>query len=264
VAYKHLRYLQLHKDRDPQQARNSLQILKALQDKPAQPVTPPPRPIAPEKGHDTLLAGITGGQTDGTGFTDLRLRTSYHDLLDDPDGYLNGAAINIGELQLRKRESDSLQIEMLNFVDINSHAPQNLFFQPITWRIRAGFDRVYSETDDALVPRLNGGAGITRLIDSEDFWYAMAVARVEYNPLLESNFAAGAGGLLGSLFYLPFGTLQLEGEYYRFSDGNERADLKLIHNLPLGKNDALRFSALHRKQLDTRYDEVSLEYRHYY
>ncbi|HVL02244.1 MAG TPA: hypothetical protein VM553_20640, partial [Dongiaceae bacterium] len=65
-------------------------------------------------------------------------------------------------------------------------------------------------------------------------------------------------------FYLPIGTLQLEADYYQFSDGHERSDLSLIHNLPLGKNDAIRLNALHRKQINTTFDELSLEYRHYF
>ena len=264
VAYKHLRYLQLNKERDSDAAQTSLAILRALRDRPTTPVAQPPRPIAPEDGHDTLLAGISGGRTDGNGFVDLHLRTSYHDLLDNPDGYLDGAAINLGELILRQREHDSLQLEMLNLVDIQSHSPRTLFFDPITWRVRAGFDRVYSKADDALTPRINGGAGFTWLLGHRDLFYTMAVARVEYDSLLKANLGVGAGALAGGLFYLPFGTLQLEGNYLHFSDGNARFDLKLTHNLPLDRDDALRFTAMRRQQLDTRFNEVSLEYRHYF
>lgn len=264
VAYQHLRFEQEKAVRDPAQAQHSLELLKALHKLNAGEAPAPPLPAQPDNGHDTLLAGISGGRSNGTGLLDLRLRTSYHDLADNPVGYLDGAAINLGELQLRQREDDSLQIELLNFVEISSHAPQNRFFTPITWRVRAGFDRVYSETDDALTARVNGGAGITRELGDRHLVYGMGVARFEYNELLRDNLAAGAGALAGALFYLPLGTLQLEADYYQFSDGHDRSDISLIHNLPLGKDDAIRLQAQHRKQLQTRFDEVSLEYRHYY
>ena len=277
VAYKHLRYEQGKAARDDAQAQHSLALLRELKNQEADALATPPVPTTPESGHDTLLAGIAGGRSDGSGLLDLRLRTSYHDLVDNPSGYLDGAAINLGELQLRQREDDSLQIELLNFVDIRSHAPRSRFFSPITWRVQAGFDRVYAkneaknaaedeqgEPDDTLTARVNGGAGITLPMGARHLVYGMGMARLEYDKLLEENLAAGAGALAGALFYLPIGTLQLESDYYRFSDGHERSDTSLIHNLPLGKNDAIRLNALHRKQVETRFDEFSLEYRHYF
>lgn len=264
VAYQHLRHQQDRQTRDPALAQRSLELLQTLHRLDADEPASPPTPLAPEQGHDTLLAGIAGGHSDGRPLLDLRLRTSYHDLADNPTGYLDGAAINLGELQLRQREHDSLQIELLNLIDIDSHAPQSLFFKPITWRVQAGFDRVYSETDDTLTARVQGGAGLTRLIGQRHLLYGMGMARLEYNALLRTNTAAGAGVLAGALFYLPLGSLQLETDYYPFTDGHARADTRLIHNLPLGKNDALRLNAVHRQQLETRFDEFNLEYRHYY
>jgi hypothetical protein len=274
LAYKHLRYQQDKTTRDPALAQHSLNLLKTLRSvesgsAQSAPIETPPTPAHPESGHDTTLIGLGGGGSDGRGLVDLRLRASYHDLADNPLGYLDGAAINIGELQLRQREEDSLQVELLNFVDIRSHAPRNRFFSPITWRVQAGFDRVYGEDDqgdfdDTLAARVNGGAGVTLPLGDRHRVYGLGMARLEYDKLLDGNLAIGAGALTGALFYLPIGTLQLETDYYQFSDGHERSDLSLIHNLPLGKNDAIRLNALHRKQINTRFDEVSLEYRHYF
>lgn len=264
VAYQHLRYRQSKMARVPDIANLSLQLLRQIQalSAPEPPQAPPP--ASPDSGHDTLLIGVGGGRADGYNLLDLRLRLSYHDLADNPHGYLDGAAINLGELQLRQREHDSLQIETLNFVEINSHAPRNRFFSPITWRVRGGLDRVYSENDDALSARVNGGAGVTYEVGSRHLAYAMAIARLEYNPLLEDNLGLGAGALAGSLWFTPVGTLHLEAEYYHFTDSHERHDLRLVHNLPLGRNDALRLNVLQRQQLETRFHEATLEYRHFF
>lgn len=264
VAYEHLRYLQLDQSRHTNTAQYSLDLLKALSkldSKPTEPATPD---ISPDQGHDTMLAGITGGIHDSAGFADLRLRLSYHDLLDNPEGYLNGAAINIGELKLRQKEQDSLQIETFNIVDISSHSSRSLFFDPITWRVRAGLERVYSNSDDDLVAQVNGGAGVTYAVGNQSLLYTMFVARTEYNELLTQNWALAAGGLAGGLFYLPIGTMQLETSYYQFMDGHERYSHQLIHNIPFGHNNAVRLTAQHQKQLDTHIDEFSLELRHYF
>ena len=264
VAYQHLRFRQSKTERDPAMAARSLDLLRRLRDLSAGEAASAPAPASPDSGHDTLLIGAAGGRANGAGLLDLRLRTSYHDLTDNRTGYLDGAAINLGELQLRQREDDSLQVEMLNFVDINSHAPRNRFFTPITWRVRAGFDRVYAETDDTLTARVNGGAGVTYEVGNDHLAYGMAITRLEYNPLLNENVGFGAGALAGTLWFTPLGTLQLEAEHYQFTDGHERHELKLVHNLPLGRNDALRFNLSQRQQLETRFDEVTLEYRHFF
>lgn len=264
VAYQHLRYRQSKTARDPDTAALSLDMLRLLRETSTGEPPQPSRPASPESGHDTLLIGLAGGRADSAGLIDLRLRTSYHDLTDNATGYLNGAAINLGELQVRQREDDSLQIEMLNFVDINSHAPRNRFFSPITWRVRAGFDRVYAENDDALTARVNGGAGVTYDIGNGHLAYGMVIARLEYNPLLEDDLGLGAGALTGTLWFTAIGTLQLEAEHYQFTDGHERHELKLVHNLPLGRNDAVRLNLLQRQQLETRFNEATLEYRHFF
>lgn len=266
VAYKHLRYQQLKKDRNPEAAHSSFRLLKRLNDQPPAPVAVAPQPIAPDNGHETRLLGLAVGRRDGVGWLDLRLRASYHDLLDNTDGYPDGAAINIGELRLRKPEGKSLQLEQLNFVDINSHSPRTPFFSPITWRVKAGFNRLYTADSDTLVSSVDGGVGVTRLLTEQQrhLFYGMGVARLEYNRLLEDNLAIGAGVLAGGLCYLPFGTLQLEGQHMFFSDGGDRTKLMLGQNLQLGKDHAFRINLTHNKQMDTHFNEIGLEYRYYY
>jgi len=264
VAYEQLRYEQLENERNPQLAQYSLDLLKALNKTGSKAHTPPTPAIRPDQGHQTLLTGVSGGKLDDSGYADLRIRLSYHDLTDNTAGYLRGAAINLGELRLRKRDGDSAQIENLNFIDINSHSPRSLFFDPITWRIKLGFERVYGETDDDLVAQVRGGAGVTYALGDSVLVYGLAMARLEYNELLDHNWALGAGAVAGTLVYFPFGTLQLESNYYQFSDGLERYQHQLTQNIPLGRNNALRVSASHQQQVEIRLDEFNLEYRHYF
>ena len=264
TAYEYQRYLELENPRTKEASNYSLDLLKTLSKLPVEQTAPPTPTVSPDEGHKTLLFGASGGLHDGTGFADLRLRMSYHDLTDHAAGYLNGAAINIGELRLRKRESDSLQLEQLNFVDINSHAPRTLFLKPITWRVQAGFERLYAKTDDALAAQVHGGAGVTYSLGEHALVYTMAMGRLEHNSVLEHNWAVAAGALAGGVIYFPFGTLQLESNYYHFTDNQQRYQHKLIQNIPLGRNNAVRLSASHQKQVDYHFDEFSLEFRHYF
>ena len=264
AAYEYLRYLELDNPRTQEGARYSLQLLQRVSQLPVTQATVATPAHSPDAGHKTLLLGATGGEHDSVGFGDLRLRLSYHDLADNRIGYLDGAAINLFELRLRQREQDSLQIEQINFVDINSHAPRTLFLKPVTWRVQAGFERVYGAHDDDLTAQVHGGAGVTYGLGEFMLVYTMALGRLEYNELLDHNWAAGLGGLVGGLVYLPFGTLQLESSYYQFSDGRERYQHQLIQNIPIGRDNAVRLFATQRKQVDILIDEISLEFRHYF
>ena len=78
------------------------------------------------------------------------------------------------------------------------------------------------------------------------------------------SWGPGLGALAGSLIYLPLGTLQLESSFYQYTDGLERYQHQLIQNIPIGRDNAVRLSASHQKQVDTRFDEFSLEFRHYF
>lgn len=264
LAYQHVRYLQLHRPRDTDTANFSRQLLVALSKLPSEPGQPETPSVSPELSHGTLLAGLSGGSWEDDGFADLRLRMSYHDLTDNTAGYLKGAAINIGELKLRKFEQQSAQLELLNFIDINSHSPRSQFFSPLTWRVSAGFERFYGAGDDALTPRIKGGAGVSYELGERVIYYALATARTEYNSLLEDNLALGAGATAGTLLFFPFGTLQLEVDYHSFVDGEERHSAQLIQNIPVSRNNALRLRATHTSQLGFSADEFSLEFRHYY
>ncbi|MDY6921865.1 MAG: DUF4105 domain-containing protein [Pseudomonadota bacterium] len=264
AAYAYLRYLELDNPRRKINADYSLQLLRALNQLPVSPQSPPVPAVRPDQGHRTLLTGISGGQQDGNEFADLRLRLSYHDLTDNRAGYLDGAAINIGELRLRQRRGDGLRLEQLNLVDINSHSPRSQFIKPITWRVQAGLERIYGADDDDLAPQVHGGAGVTYNLGDTMLVYGMGMGRLEYNELLADNWSLGAGALAGALIYLPPGTLQLESQWYQFSGGGERYRHRLAQNFNLGRNQALRLLASHYQQVDTTIDEFSLEFRHYF
>lgn len=264
LAYYYLRFSQSSAQRDEKSAAYSLELLKTLSRLPAKKETPPTPDMSPDLGHQSMLVGVTGGALEDTDFIDLRLRFSYHDLADNPAGYLDGAAINIGELQLRKLQDESTQIDLLNFVDINSHSPRSRFFDPITWRVTAGLERVYGDAGDDLVARVEGGAGVTYAPTGSWLVYTLVFTRSEYNELLSDNWTLGAGLLAGTLIYSPLGSTQIETATLQFSDGLERHQSRLIHNLPLGINNAIRFSATHQQLLGTTTDEFSLEFRHFF
>jgi hypothetical protein len=124
----------------------------------AAPITPPPRP---DRGH--LSARLAGGigMTGTRPFAELGFRAVYHDLLDPQDGFVGGAAIELGSLRLRQYGHDAPLVEELTAIAIQSLSPRDEVFQPLSWRTRIGLKRLREDGDDAgdLVLGLEGGAG---------------------------------------------------------------------------------------------------------
>ena len=264
VAYQYIRYMQLNESRDPVFVKRSMELLRAINSLPKEAIPQPPPSLRPDSGHTSQVMALNVGGTNGSLFGELKLRAAYHDLTDSLEGYLVGAGINIGELHLRLLESDKLQIEKLSFVEVLSHSPRNEFFKPLTWRVQGGFDQVYYEDEHALVPQVNGGAGVTYLMGGTFLGFVMLSSRLEYNHLLDDRLSLGIGPLAGLISYFSWGTLKIEGQYHGLTNGKDRSKLELTQQWNVSKDYAVRLNAKHSSQAGSSKDEIGLELRRYF
>ena len=119
---------------------------------------PPPRP---DQGH--LSARLAGGfgMTGTRPFSEIGFRAVYHDLLDPADGFVDGAAIELGSLRLRQYARGAPLVEAVTAIAIQSLSPRDEVFRPVSWRTAIGLKRLREDGDDAgdLVFGLEGGAG---------------------------------------------------------------------------------------------------------
>ena len=122
------------------------------------------------------------GLKNGRGFQELRFRPVYHELLDNPKGYIEGAQISFLNTALRYYPyRNSARIEQLDVIDIVSIAPRDELFSPVSWKITTGlFRRDISNEDDAPVIRLNPGAGVAFSHPLLGLWYIMAGSRSQH------------------------------------------------------------------------------------
>jgi hypothetical protein len=226
--------------------------------------SPPPRPTAPEDGHDTGLLAATAGMEENRAFADAEWRLSYHDLLDPGPGYPAGASLNMGRLVLRLKEGGTVQLQQLDVLEITSLSPRNEFFSPWSWRVNAGWDRQWTGGDDVLTTQVNTGFGWTWAPIDPLSLFTMLTGRLEYNHEMERSLDIGPGLTAGVRLQSVAGTTLLSADYYQFTDGVERSLLALRHNMPLTHNLALRLN-LERSVTDTdRVDEASLSLRYYF
>jgi len=139
IAYKYLRYQQAEEGRNPVTAKQSFQLLKLRNTYPESKNPTVPAPVSPDKGHSSKRVAFGAGRRLDNYYGEFGFKMSFHDLEDNEKGFLQGASINIGSLQIRAEENETIRLYRLDFMEISSLEPRTQFFKPIAWRVYPGF-----------------------------------------------------------------------------------------------------------------------------
>ncbi|WP_348760368.1 DUF4105 domain-containing protein [uncultured Salinisphaera sp.] len=263
VAYQALRIKGRKSARSRDTAQASLALLRAVQQNPAPPDTAAAAPAPPEAGHRTHLASLAAGSLDGRAFGEFGFRMTYHDVLDRPQGYLDGAGIEGFNLKLRAYEDGDVELERLDLVHIRSIAPRSTFFSPISWFVDGGLEQVPLEHDRGLGLQIQGGPGLAWQLGHLRP-YGFAVARAETVPQSEPTLAAGAGAQLGALWIQKPVQLGIDFEQLYFTPGFERQRTSLTANVPISTNNALRSSCRYESQDSGGITQCQIGFRHFF
>lgn len=160
---------------------------------------------APDEGHPTLRLSATGVFEDGKFSLGFRVRPAYHDLLDAPGGYTNGAQINFFDLGLRlDPSSGDLRIDDLTLLNIVSLSPRSDLFKPISWRFGTGVRRrpastVFGHEPNNLGFFAQGGPGLTWGSFEHIAAYTFALGSADANSSFVPAYALGVGASAGVL-----------------------------------------------------------------
>lgn len=271
LAYDYQRYRHRIGARDEQVSGQSMALLRLMHANSAgvKPLVAVPVPVAPDLGHRSNLFAATAGQRDGVAFTDVSWRYTYHDLIDNQAGFLQGAEIKGLDLKLRtyvdrpgKRLRAGPHLQALTLIDIRSLSPRDRFVKPVSWYVEGGLDRV--ETDrERLARYLEGGPGLSwRQGDFQP--YAFAKVRLENNSAYAPLVETGGGGEAGLLYYHGDWSARLAADGLYFHNGEWRQTARLGLNYALGRNDALRLDASHVRDRAGHANEGGLSWRHYF
>ncbi|HVH05770.1 MAG TPA: DUF4105 domain-containing protein, partial [Myxococcota bacterium] len=103
AADEAIRYRFAQSELDPDTARDrSYQLLRARSRTGRVAVPTAPRPATrPDEGHGTALVAMGAGVEDGDGYVELRLRPSFHGLLDPPGGFPGDSTISVLDTRVR-------------------------------------------------------------------------------------------------------------------------------------------------------------------
>ena len=266
IAYQYLRYQQTGKERDPAIAKRSHQLLLLLNSYPKETTAKPDVaiPVSPEKGHGSKRVTVGMGKRLDNYYGELGFRMSFHDLEDNENGFLRGAQINIGSLQIRAEENESVSLYRLDLVDIISITPRTRFFKPLAWKVYAGLERQYTNGVDQLTTHVTGGAGGSWHLLENSQIYTLATGRLEMNKQLRRALEPAIGFSAGLLQHFGPTTARLDFSGEQFLDDVYRLRASYVQNFVLATNHSLKLSAKYEWQEVNEFSDIQLSYQYYF
>ncbi len=246
LSYDYLDYkLQSLSERDPQQERFALEILKARSTTDvADSVLPPPIPATrPDQGHKGNKIDISYGFSDESSIMDFGFRPTFHTLNDPEAGYTPGSQINMLGAQGRLQAGRGVQLQNLTILDLTSITPRNRFLKPLSWNFHMLLeeDQIPDEKYDHTFKMGVGGGWAWELSENAWFW-TLASPELKAGHWLAPDYAFGGGPRSGLLFSATdkFSAL-IEARFNRYllGDVHNDARLSIAPTYSLSRNTAL-------------------------
>ncbi len=167
----------------------------------------------PILSHDSAQIGFSIGFQNGKAFQELRFRPAYHDLTDNPFGYLKGAAINFLELFLRHYDDhDRYVFENLKILELVSLSPIDRAFQAVSYRLNVELTRMNNliKGKTGYVSKTELALGATFEPLKNLYLYVLGGFDAAYGGFLKQNAYAGLSPIGGLLYSSELFSFQAE------------------------------------------------------
>ncbi|WP_249930176.1 MULTISPECIES: DUF4105 domain-containing protein [unclassified Pseudoalteromonas] len=215
------------------------------------PFKPAPKPrVSPDNGHGSSRVGVIFNDYEHTASRfGLTYRVAYHDLLDNPGGFIPGAQISFFDLEVNQDSNENLHLERLLLIDAMSLAPDNGLFNSWSWNVRAGFDRQPTQTKREGRLFLQGGYGKSFGDASHLQSYLLGSSVVQSGDLIDS-VSFGLGSEAGVIWQVTDSQkLALSGQAFWLMN-EPSVDYQLTFSahwqIALAQNWGLRSSAIYQ------------------
>lgn len=168
-------------------------------------------PAPPVDGHLSKrlnLGMVHRNQYGGKKFAGIGFKPAYHDVYDHEYGFLPGAYISFGDMQLIA-DKETLKLDSLSLIDIRSYAMQDVVFKPVSWQVMLGTRRVF---DDQQHVSLKVGGGVT--LGNDSFYgFVMAMPGAYLYPKVRASGTLQTG-VIATAWLIKLG-VQLSHEQFQ-------------------------------------------------
>jgi hypothetical protein len=225
--------------------------------------------VRPDQGHGSARLTLGVGRWEDRNYQEITARPAYHDLMDDDAGYTRGAQNEFFDLSLRHYDSSATEVERFIPVNIFSLTPRDDFFQPASWKVSAGWQRMRAANGGyPLVLSLDGGAGGAWSNPGDTaLWYALIDSSSRVGSDLENGYALGAGARTGMLFDIDAHWRvhgYVRGMRYFLGQRDSPLMLGLEQRIAFGRDLALRIDASRNRELQRTYNNGSVSMLFYF
>ncbi len=208
----------------------------------------PQRPeTRPDQGHGTHRLGAGIRRSDDVNHLTLHWRPAYHDLLDPPAGYNDGAQISFGDTRMRyDLDRDRLELDQLRLVDVESLVSRDRFFSARSWHIGGGVaQHLRPRGGYGLQAGIDGGGGFAWRLQADSDWlfYAGLQGLVRGANHLDDTVRAGTGPRLDLLRTGSDWRARLRAEGSILTDHQFQWRLALEQDISLSRSLGLRLGA---------------------
>ncbi|MEH6708415.1 MAG: DUF4105 domain-containing protein [Alloalcanivorax venustensis] len=240
TAYSYVRFVNRKAARTEDIAGRSFALLTLVNRLPSVEDPELPDKAPPESGHGSQMLAASGGQRGSDDFGEVSYRLTYHDLLDNRRGFLDGAQIQGLGITLRSTESGAARLEELDLVSIRSLSPRGRFSKPLSWYVEGGLERAWAGRR-RLTRYVQGGAGGSWRSGP---WqpYLLASVRAENNSDFGPLITPGGGAEAGMLYHAGRWQWQLSSAGHYFSNDVYRHRSILAVQYALAREHGLRAS----------------------
>ncbi|MBL4711763.1 MAG: DUF4105 domain-containing protein [Gammaproteobacteria bacterium] len=233
---------------------------------------------SPEKGHDSFrVAAGLGGQNDRQ-YLDIQIRPAFHDLIDAPQSFIDGAAINVFDFRFKwftgagskdkanNNVNSNLRLESLSFINVTSLNPVKQWITPVSWLFDIRLDRTQLSDKQSVRNFIGrGGAGL-----SFKWQGLMPFALLIAEGNVSSSYLKGYSLLLGGQagFYLNSKagqfmlSYEIDDAVAGFELDRDITQLQWQYNLQVNHALRLRYKRIQYDFYDD--DDWSVVYNYYF
>ena len=103
----------------------------------------------------------------------------------------------MGKVSIRIKDNSYTQLQLFDLVEISSFGRRTDFYRPISWRLRTGLERQWTNGENELVSHANGGFGLTFSVLGDINFFTFLQARLENNQQFERVVELASGAAVG-------------------------------------------------------------------